>query len=190
MLCRKDGGHPDGHVEAGVVGLVADAIAAELVDVVEEVEEPLQPGGRIRRGRLPESVEQVGRHPLGVIRRLREVRRDRSDQHRPVDLGRPVRAQVPGDLAGPHGVADERNAVQAERVDQRVQVGGEGVPVVAAGGLAGLARAAAVIGDDPVPGREQRRNLLVPGPAAERVAVDENHRRAAAVVLVVEVDGA
>jgi hypothetical protein len=46
-----------------------------------------------------------------------------------------------------------------------------------------------VLADDPVAGREQDRELLVPGPAAERVAVDEDHRRTAAVVLVVKVDG-
>jgi hypothetical protein len=58
------------HQVAGVVGLVADAVTAELVDVVEEVEEPLQPGGPVGGRRLPESVEQVGRHPVGVVRCL------------------------------------------------------------------------------------------------------------------------
>ena len=125
-----------------------------------------------------------------VRARLRQVGRDRPDQHRLGHLRGAVVAEVPGDLAGAHRVPDQRDAVQAELVDQHLQVGRERVPVVAAGGLARLARAAAVVGDHPVAGREQRRHLLVPGPPAERVAVDEDDRRAAAVVLVVEVDGA
>jgi hypothetical protein len=41
-----------------------------------------------------------------------------------------------------------------------VQVGGEGVVVIADGGLAGLPEAAAVVGDDPVPGGEEDAFLL------------------------------
>ena len=87
-------------------------------------------------------------------------------------------------------MADRREVVQLERADERVQVCGEGVPVIAVGWLARGAGATPVVSDDPVAEREQGRDLLVPGPAAERVAVDEDHRRAAAVVLVVKVDGA
>ena len=36
-----------------------------------------------------------------------------------------------------------------------MQVGGEGVVIVAGGGLAGLPEAAPVVGDDPVPGLQQ-----------------------------------
>jgi hypothetical protein len=71
---------------------------------------------------------------------------------------------------------------------QGVQVGGEGVVVVAGSRLAGLAEPAPVIGDHPVPGVQQHRDLLVPGPAAERVPVDQHHRLAGAVILVVDLD--
>ena len=71
---RRDGGHRDGHVKAGAVGLVADAVAAELVDVVEEVEESFQPGGSVSCGRLAEPVEQIGWYPVGVVRGLGQVR--------------------------------------------------------------------------------------------------------------------
>ena len=70
-LVGGDGRHRDGHVEAGAVRLVADPVPAELVDVVEVVEEALQPGGGVRRGLLPEPVEQVRRHPVGVVGCLR-----------------------------------------------------------------------------------------------------------------------
>ena len=73
-------------------------------------------------------------------------------------------------------------------VQQAVQVGGEGVVVVADDRLAGLAEAAPVVGDDPIAGLQQDRDLLVPGPAAERIAVDQHDRLAGAVVLVVDLD--
>jgi len=66
-------------------------------------------------------------------------------------------------VPGQHGVA------QVQVFQQGVEVGGEGVVVVADGRLAGLAEPAPVVGDDPVPGVQQDRDLLVPGAAAERV---------------------
>src|SRR5262249_23088599 len=47
---------------------------------------------------------------------------------------------------------------------------------------------APVVGDDPVAGLQQGWDLLVPGPAAERVPVDQYHRLAGAVILVVDLD--
>jgi hypothetical protein len=62
-------------------------------------------------------------------------------------------------------VPDQDGVVQVEVLQQRVEVGGEGVVVIADGGLAGLAEPAPVVGDDPVPGLQQNRDLLVPGAA-------------------------
>ena len=73
-------------------------------------------------------------------------------------------------------------------LQQGVQVGGEGVVVVADDGLAGLAEPAAIVGDDPVSGLQQDQDLLVPGPAAERIPVDQHDGLARAVVLVVDLD--
>jgi hypothetical protein len=64
-----------------------------------------------------------------------------------------------------------------------VEIVGEGVVVVAGGGLAGAAEAAPVVGDDPVPDIQQRAFLLLPGVAVERVAVDGDDRPAGAVVF-------
>src|SRR5712691_10359602 len=69
-----------------------------------------------------------------------------------------------------------------------MEVGGEGVVVIPRCRAAGLAEAAPVVGDDPVPGVQQDRDLLVPGAAAERVAVDQHDGLAGAVILVVDLD--
>src|SRR5207302_8357786 len=62
------------------------------------------------------------------------------------------------------------------------------VVVVSGGRLAGVAKPAPVVGDHPVAGLQQHRDLPVPGTAAERVAVNQDDRPSLAVVLVVEVD--
>jgi hypothetical protein len=85
-------------------------------------------------------------------------------------------------------VPDEYGVAQIQVLQQRVQVGGEGVVVVAGDRLAGPAEPAPIVGDDPVAGLQQDRDLLVLGPAAEGVAVDQHHRLAGAVILVVDLD--
>jgi hypothetical protein len=127
-------------------------------------------------------------HALGVVRRLEQERRDRAHQHRLSDPGRAVRAEVAGDLAGAHGEAHEDQVGQVQVGDQRVQVGGEGVVVVAGRGLAGLAEAAPVISDHPVAGLQQDAFLLLPGVPVQRVAVNQHDRLAGAVVFVVDLD--
>ena len=77
---------------------------------------------------------------------------------------------------------------QVQVGNQGVQVGGEGVVVIAGGRLAGLPEAAAVVGDDPVPGLQQDAFLLLPGVSVERVAVDQHDRLPGAVVFVVDLD--
>src|SRR4029077_7825302 len=66
--------------------------------------------------------------------------------------------------------------------------GGEGVALIHGGRPAGLAEPAPVVGDDPVPGVQQHRDLLVPGAAAERVALDPHGGLAGAVLLVVDLN--
>jgi hypothetical protein len=126
--------------------------------------------------------------PVRVVLRLRQEGRDGGQERGLGDAARAVRAEVAGDLAGAHREADQRRVAHIERFHQGVQVGGEGVVVVADRRLAGLAEAAAVVGNDPVTGAEQGRDLLFPGPPAEREAVDEDDGTARAVVLVVELD--
>jgi len=85
-------------------------------------------------------------------------------------------------------VADQDGVAQVQGFQERVEVAGEGVVVVADTGLARLAEPAAVVGDDAVAGLEHDRDLPVPGPAAQRVTVDQHDRPAGAMVLVVNLD--
>jgi hypothetical protein len=85
-------------------------------------------------------------------------------------------------------MADERRVLKVEPVHQRLQVGGEGVVVVAGHRLARLPEPASVIRDHTVSGIDQHPDLLVPRPAAEWVAVDQYDRRSRAMVLVVQLD--
>ena len=73
-------------------------------------------------------------------------------------------------------------------LENRGEVLGEGVVVVADGGLARLAKAAAVIGDDAVSGLQQDTFLLLPGVSVQWVSVDQDDRLPGAVILVVDVD--
>src|SRR5690606_33518862 len=78
--------------------------------------------------------------------------------------------------------------VEREMVEQRLEVGGEGVVVVAGGGLRGATEAAPVVADAAVAGGEQRAFLALPGVAVQRVAVDQHDRRALTAVPVVDLD--
>ena len=73
-------------------------------------------------------------------------------------------------------------------LQQGGQVGGESVVVVADDGLAGLAEPAAIVSDDPVAGLQQDRDLPIPGPAAERIPMDQHDGLARAMVLIVNLD--
>ena len=85
-------------------------------------------------------------------------------------------------------MADQSDIGQIEFGQQGIEVGGERVVVVAVSGLAGFPESAPVVGDDPGARPQQGRNLLVPGAAAERVAVNQDDRSAVAVVLVIQID--
>ena len=122
-----------------------------------------------------------------------QVRRDGAGEDDAVDALVAVLRGVAGDLAAAHREADERDVVQVELGEDRVQVVGEGVVVVAGGaealGLVAAAEAAAVVRDDAVAGLRERAGLLAPGLAGQGPAVDQDDGAAgAAAVLDVEVD--
>ena len=97
-------------------------------------------------------------------------------------------ADVAGDFAAARGVADVDRIPQVERFDERRQVVGVGVHVVAVPGLARTAMAAAVMGDAAVAAGGQKHHLVFPGVRAQRPAVAEDDGLSAAPVLVVELD--
>jgi hypothetical protein len=73
------GRRPAGDVEARLPGLVADAGATELVDVVEVVEEVFEVGVPVGLRRRHETVEDALVDTLGVVVGLEQERRDRAE---------------------------------------------------------------------------------------------------------------
>src|ERR1051326_6050586 len=65
-------------------------------------------------------------------------------------------------LAATHREADERNVAQVELDDDGMEVLRKGVVVVAEAGLGRLAKPPAIVGNDAIPGLQQRGNMLLP----------------------------
>src|SRR2546422_498556 len=78
--------------------------------------------------------------------------------------------------------------VLLEHLDQHVQIGREGVVVVADGRLARATKPSPVVADHAMAAREQLAFLTLPRVPVQRVAVDQHHRLAAAVIFVVDLD--
>lgn len=93
-------------------------------------------------------------------------------------------ADVAGHFAAAGGVADQRGALDIQRVEHGGQVIGVGVHVVALGRLVRAAMATAVVGDHAEALLHQEQHLGVPGVGVERPAVREHHRTARTPVLV------
>src|SRR5690606_7101794 len=99
----------------------------------------------------------------------------------------PVAPDVAHHLASTRRVADEHDIVQVELLDERGEVIGECVHVVAVPRLVGAAVAAPVVGDASVAAGCEEEHLFVPGIRVQRPAVAEDHRLAGAPILVVDV---
>ena len=83
-----------------------------------------------------ETVEDLHRQAPGIILGLQHERRHRADQH---GLGHPlgaVAADIAGNFTAAGGMPDVNRLVQFERLDQRREVVGIGVHIVAAPRLA------------------------------------------------------
>ena len=189
---RRDrcGGSRSGcDVPAGVHGFLAEARRAqERVRVVEVLEEFREERVPVRGDRFGESVEDLLRNAVRVVVRLQEERFQGSQERGPGHARRTIGAQVAGNFTGTHGEAHQHGVVEFQPGQEGVEVRGEGVVVVALGGLAGFAETAAVVGDDAVAGLQEGGCLLFPGGSVQRVAVDQDDRLAAPVVFVVELD--
>ena len=131
------------------------------------------------------SNTSIGRPP-GLAARLQHQRRHRADQHRLGDALRAVAADVARDFAAAGRVADVDRVLQIERLDQRREIVGVGVHLVAVPRLARSAVAAAVVRDAAVAVRGEEHHLVFPGVGAERPAVAEDDRLSRAPVLVVD----
>ncbi len=144
---RALGGGADGDVPAGVDGLLADPFAAEDVVVVEVGEEVGHEGEPVGADGILDAFEDGRVDAAGVVVGLEEEGRDDAEQDGLADPLGAVGAQVAGHFAGAHREADQDGVAQVEGGQHLVEVGGEGVVVVAVGGLVGAAEAAPVVGD-------------------------------------------
>jgi hypothetical protein len=100
-------------------------------------------------------LRQSGR----VVLALEQERFQRGQEGEFGDTLVAVGLDVAGKFAGAHGEADQDHLAQVEGLQQRVEVGGEGVVVVADTDLAGPAEPAAVVGDDAESGGDQLTGL-------------------------------
>jgi hypothetical protein len=96
------------------------------------------------------------------------------------------KSEIAHGLAARHRVANEREVRKIEVIDERGDIIGESVEVVAAGRLIGAAMAAAVEADAAASLVGERRHLVVPHAAAAAEAAQEQDRRAGAKLAPVE----
>src|SRR3546814_3862758 len=100
----------------------------------------------------------------------------RSDQHRLGDALGAVAADVAGHLAAAGRMADEDRVFEVQMLDQRRQVVGVGIHLVAVPGLAGAAVAAAIMANGAIALGGEGHHLRLPGIGTEGPAVAEHHR--------------
>ena len=157
--------------------------AAERADAVEELEETLQEGGPVLDDALLDLVDHLRRRPVGVVLALQEPRHDRGQERHPLHPLAGVAGHAAGDLSAAHRKADQRGAVQFQRVHDRGKVVGQRVIVITAQRLVRPAKAAPVIAHHPIARLDQRAGLMFPRIRRQRPAVDQDDGPALAPVL-------
>jgi AAA ATPase domain len=177
LLCVVDDAHWLDQASAQVLGFVARRLLAESIALVFAARTPAQGPQGSQGVTSPDHLAGLPELGLGGL-----------DE----ESARALLATItsgPLDESVRDRIIEETRGNPLALLQQGIEVGGEGVVVIPGCRLAGLAEPAPVVGDDPVPGRQQGRDLLVPGAAAERVAVDQHDRLAGAMILVVDLDG-
>ena len=109
----------------------------------------------------------------GIRRSFEHQRRHRADQHGLGDTFRALAADVAGDFSAAGGMADMDRVIQVQRFDERREIVGVGIHLVAVPGLAGTAMAAAVMRDAAVTAVGQEHHLIFPGIRAKGPAMAE-----------------
>src|SRR5690606_6004938 len=95
---------------------------------------------------------------------------------------------VAGEFTRAHREADEDDVAQIKGLQQDVQVGCEGVVVVAGAYFRRLTEPATVVRDDPVPRSEQLGCLALPTVSVQRITVDQYDGLTRTKILVVELN--
>jgi hypothetical protein len=115
---------------------------------------------------------------------LEEHRRRWREEDEALDPLAPLAGEIPDRLVGRHRMGDEGEVGQIDGDDERSDVVGESVEVVARGRLIGAAVAVEADAAEPLVG--ERRHLVVPHPAAAAEAIQEQDRRAGAELAPIE----
>ena len=124
--------------------------------------------------------------PIGLSLGLQQVVGGGADEAGLGDVAPAVAREIAHHLAAAHRIADERRVAHAGLLDDGGKIVGEGIEVVAGGGLRRAAEAAAIVGDDPVAGLRQRRGLIVPDVGIQRPGVGQHHGAAGAAGVLDE----
>src|SRR5215472_6776110 len=136
----------------------------------------------------PETVEHLDRQPAWIAWRLHHDRRHCGHQHRLSNPAPAVSRNVARDFAAARGMADMDGVAEIQMLDDRDCVGSVMVHVVSVGHLTRASVAAPVDSYNAVPLADKEQHLGVPVVGAERPAVVEDNRLAAAPVLVEDLD--
>ncbi len=129
-------------------------------------------------------VERLDGQAARIGLRLEHQWRHRAHQHGLGNARGAVAADISGHLAATGGMADQHRVFQIERVDERREIVGVVVHVVAVPGLARSSTAATVMGDGAIAMGGHEDQLVVPGVGIERPAMAEDDRLPRAPVLV------
>src|SRR5437899_8196782 len=184
-------------VEGGLVSgqhpLEPERIAQALRDLrawpvgaVERCAEILEELRAVVEDASADLVERLHRQAAGIGGRLQHQGRHRADQHGLSHALRAVAADIAGNFAAACGVADMDRVLQVERFNERREVVGVDVHLVAIPGLAGPSMAAAVMRDAAISAVGQKQHLVFPGVRAQGPAMAENYRLSLAPVLIVD----
>ena len=178
----------DRHGPVGLDDEVADELSVGAADAVEVLQELHYRRRPIRLEPSFDPAEHARINTFRIVGCLDQVGSKCADEHGFVEPLGAVFADVSGDLTGTHRMTDERYIRKFQRVQQHIEIGGEGIVVVTGTWLAGPAKATTVVGDHAMARRQKSSGLLFPGIAVERPAMNEHDRQTGAVILVIEFD--
>ena len=133
-----------------------------------------------------DAVEDLDRQTAGVGGCFQHQRWHRADQHGLGYTFRPVAPDIAGYFAAPGGVANMNRVLQVECFDERREIVGVRVHLVAIPGLARSAMPPAVMGDAPVSVSGQEHHLVFPCVRVQRPAMAEDYGLSAAPVFVID----
>src|SRR6266478_3141878 len=129
-------------------------------------------------------VEGRQREAAWILLGFQHKWRDRADQHGlRYSLGS-VPPDVAHDLTAPCGMADQSYVFQIQLVEQRSQVIGIRIHVVAIPRLARTSMAAAVVGNNAIAVLSEEQHLCIPGVCVQRPSMRKNDRRPCAPIFV------